>query len=80
LRDRSASARDVVHPSERASATGAYRFWRDAGYLFGALLAGALADRLGVPWAIEVVAALTLASGIVVIARLPETHRVTGRS
>lgn len=66
---------DVVHPIERASATGVYRFWRDAGYLFGALLAGTLADRLGVAWAIETVAALTLASGIVVIARLPETHR-----
>jgi MFS family permease len=67
---------DVTHPSERASATGVYRFWRDAGYLFGALLAGVLADRLGVAWAIEAVAALTLASGIVVLARLPETHRV----
>ena len=66
---------DVVHSSERASATGVYRFWRDAGYLFGALLAGTLADRLGVSWAIEVVAALTLASGIVVLARLPETRR-----
>jgi MFS family permease len=66
---------DVVHPSERASATGVYRFWRDAGYLFGALLAGTLSDRLGVGWAIQVVAAMTLASGIVVIARLPETHR-----
>jgi MFS family permease len=68
---------DVVHPSQRASATGVYRFWRDAGYVVGALLAGTLADRLGVGWAIEVVAALTLASGIVVLFRLPETHRVS---
>lgn len=67
---------DVVHPSERASATGVYRFWRDAGYLVGALLAGTVADRLGLAWAIEAVAALTLASGVVVIARLPETRRV----
>jgi MFS family permease len=65
---------DVVHPAQRASATGVYRFWRDAGYLFSALLAGTIADRLGVDWAIEVVAALTLASGIVVLIRLPETH------
>lgn len=67
---------DVVHPSQRASATGVYRFWRDAGYVVGALLAGALADGLGVEWAIEVVAVLTLASGIVILVRLPETHRV----
>jgi MFS family permease len=31
---------DVVHPSWRASAVGVYRLWRDAGYAFGALLAG----------------------------------------
>lgn len=66
---------DVVHPIQRASAIGVYRFWRDAGYLLGALLAGTIADRLGIEWAIEVVAALTLASAIVVLVRLPETHR-----
>src|SRR5512134_2123657 len=26
---------DVAHPSWRASAVGAYRLWRDAGYAFG---------------------------------------------
>ena len=66
---------DVVPPDHRASATGVYRFWRDTGYVFGALLAGTISDRLGMGWAIEVVAALTLASGIVVLVRLPETHR-----
>jgi MFS family permease len=30
---------DLVHPSHRATATGIYRFWRDAGYVAGALLA-----------------------------------------
>lgn len=67
---------DVVPPDHRASATGVYRFWRDMGYVFGALLAGTISDRLGIQWAIEVVAALTLASGIVVLVRLPETHRL----
>jgi len=69
---------DVVHPSQRASATGIYRFWRDAGYVAGALLAGAIADRLDTGWAVEVVAALTCASAIIVLLRLPETH-LTGR-
>ena len=69
---------DVVHPSRRASATGIYRFWRDAGYVAGALFAGVIADRLGARWAIEAVAALTFASAIIVLLRLPETHR-TGR-
>jgi MFS family permease len=70
---------DVVHPSHRATATGIYRFWRDAGYVAGALLAGAIADRLGARWAIEAVAALTLASAITVLLRLPETHRTVRR-
>ena len=64
---------DVAHPSWRASAVGVYRLWRDAGYAFGALLAGIIADLLGVVWAIAVVGALTLASGLVVALRMTET-------
>jgi MFS family permease len=71
---------DVVHPSHRASATGIYRFWRDTGYVAGALLAGVIADRLDVRWAIEVVAVVTLASAIIVLLRLPETHPTRRRT
>jgi MFS family permease len=67
---------DVAYPEWRATATGIYRFWRDAGYVIGALLAGIVADRLGLSWAIGVVAALTFASGLVVLSRLPETRPV----
>jgi MFS family permease len=64
---------DVAHPSWRASAVGVYRLWRDAGYAFGALLSGIIADLLGVVWAIAVVGVLTLASGLVVALRMSET-------
>ena len=64
---------DVVHPSWRASAVGVYRLWRDAGYAFGALLSGIIADLLGVVWAIAAVGVLTLASGLVVALRMTET-------
>ncbi len=64
---------DVVHPSWRASAVGVYRLWRDAGYAFGALLSGIIADLLGVVWAIAAVGALTFASGLVVALRMSET-------
>jgi hypothetical protein len=50
-----------------------YRFWRDFGYPVGALLAGLVADWLGMAAAIHVVAALTLLSGLVVLVRMPET-------
>ncbi len=68
-----AAVSDVAHPDWRASAVGVYRLWRDGGYAVGALLAGVLADLLGVPWAIAAVAALTFASGAVVLGRMYET-------
>ena len=64
---------DVAHPSWRASAVGVYRLWRDAGYAFGALLSGIIADRLGVVWAIVSVGVLTFLSGAVVAFRMSET-------
>ncbi len=55
---------DAVHPFERATTMGVYRFWRDAGAMTGALLGGILADLFGFGLAIQVVATLTLASGL----------------
>jgi MFS family permease len=65
---------DVAHPAWRARAVGVYRLWRDGGFAIGALLAGALADAYGLTTAICAVAALTAASGLVVAARMYETH------
>ncbi|MDP3235392.1 MAG: MFS transporter [Myxococcales bacterium] len=64
---------DVAHPSWRASSVGVYRLWRDLGYAIGALLAGVVADALGLPSAMWAVAALTFASGVVVAVRMQET-------
>jgi len=70
-----AAVGDVAHPAWRASAVGIYRLWRDAGFAAGALLAGVIADAFGLAAAIWAVAALTAASGIVVAARMYETHQ-----
>ncbi|MEX2150501.1 MAG: MFS transporter [Steroidobacteraceae bacterium] len=64
---------DVAHPSWRASAIGVYRFWRDLGYAFGAVLAGILADTLGLSAAMAAGALLTFVSGVVVAVRMRET-------
>jgi MFS family permease len=72
-----AAISDVAHPEWRASAVGVYRLWRDSGYALGALLAGIIADLLGVPWAIAAIAALTFASGVVVFGRMRETLPAT---
>ena len=60
----------------RATAIGIYRGWRDLGYAVGACLAGAAADRLGVPPSIALVGALTILSGVAV-ATTYEDHRVS---
>ncbi len=65
---------DVAHPGQRASAVGVYRFWRDLGFAAGALLSGLVADLAGLETAIWMVAGLTALSGLVVMARMYETH------
>jgi MFS family permease len=65
---------DVAHPGWRARSVGVYRLWRDGGFAVGALLAGALADAFDISVAIWAVAALTAASGVVVLVRMYETH------
>jgi len=66
---------DVALPSWRASSVGVYRFWRDSGYVIGALLAGLTADLVDISGAVWLVAAITFASGVVVALRMDGTHR-----
>ena len=70
-----AAVGDVAQPAWRGSAVGVYRLWRDLGYAIGAVLAGLVADALGLSAALWIVAAITFASGAVVAARMTETHR-----
>jgi MFS family permease len=59
-----AAVSDAVQPVERAQVVGVYRFWRDFGFVIGALLAGLVADAAGSGSAIAIVAGLTAASGV----------------
>jgi len=68
-----AAISDVARPDWRATSLGVYRFWRDLGYAVGALVAGLIADLLGMALAIHVVATLTLLSGLIVAFRMYET-------
>ncbi|MEU5939649.1 MFS transporter [Micromonospora sp. NPDC047548] len=67
---------DVAHPAWRARAVGVYRLWRDGGFAAGAVLGGVLADLVGIRGATWAVAVLTAASGLLVAARMYETHPV----
>jgi len=73
-----ASIGDVAQPSWRGTALGIYRFWRDSGYVAGALIAGVLADTFGMRAAIGAIGLLTMASGTLAGVRMPETLRDVG--
>ena len=61
---------DVAHPHLAGPLGRNVRLWRDAGFAVGALLAGIVADLVSIEAAIYAVAALTAASGFVVIVRM----------
>ena len=63
-----AAVSDVVQPRDRARVVGVYRFWRDFGFVVGALIAGFAADAASPRTAIAIVAVLTAASGLLVAA------------
>jgi MFS family permease len=63
-----AAVSDVSQPRDRARLVGVYRFWRDFGFVVGALIAGFAADATSPKTAIAIVAALTAASGLLVAA------------
>ena len=69
-----AAVADVAGPSWRGAAVGVYRLWRDLGFAAGAIVAGVIADRAGMPAAIAAIGAVTAASGLVVLVRMRETR------
>jgi MFS family permease len=75
-----AAVSDAVPPRDRARAVGAYRFWRDAGLVAGALLAGVAADGVGMAASIALVGILTALSGVwVALARLERSAPAMAR-
>jgi MFS family permease len=71
-----AAVSDVAQPRDRARLVGVYRFWRDFGFVLGALVVGIGADAVSASAAILLVAGLTAASGLLVAATSWEPRRV----
>lgn len=70
-----AAISDVANAKWRATSLGVYRFWRDLGFVFGAIGIGFLADLFGLNIAIHLVAILAIVSGIFVLFVMKETSR-----
>jgi MFS family permease len=68
-----AAISDIAHPNWRATSLGVYRFWRDLGFVFGAIGIGFVADIFNLNIAIQAVAWISLVSGIFVLVFMKET-------
>jgi hypothetical protein len=71
-----AAISDIAHPRWRATSIGVYRFWRDLGFVFGALGVGFIADMSSNAIAIQIVAWIAIASGVVVLLAMKEIQKV----
>src|SRR5918996_6566182 len=72
-----AAISDVANPKWRATSLGVYRFWRDLGFVFGAVGIGFIADTFSLSIAIQTVAWISLGSGIFVLLVMRETRIVS---
>lgn len=70
-----AAISDLTHPNWRATSLGVYRFWRDMGFVIGAIGVGFISDLFNMFVAIQIVAWIGVASGIVVIFLMKETKK-----
>jgi len=70
-----AAVSDIANPRWRATSLGVYRFWRDLGFVLGAIGIGFLADTSGISIAIQFVSWIAIASGIFVLIVMHETKK-----
>jgi MFS family permease len=69
-----------THPHQRAQSLSIFRFWRDSGYVVGALLSGFLADAFGIGYALTFVALLTASAGLIAQLRMCCTKKLLWNS
>jgi MFS family permease len=68
------------HPAQRAQTMSIFRFWRDSGYVIGALLSGIIADRFGIKAAFMAVAVITASAGLLAEIRMCCTTKLFWKS
>lgn len=65
-----------THPEQRAQGLSIFRFWRDSGYVIGAILSGFLADTFGLGTTFMVVAMITAGAGLMAQVRMCCTKKL----
>jgi len=74
-----ASIAEDTNPQQRAKSLGVFRFWRDLGYVIGALLTGVFTDLFSMEFSIYFIGILTILSSVVIIYRMyckPQVKRI----
>jgi len=74
-----ASIAENTNPQQRAKSLGVFRFWRDLGYVIGALLTGVFTDFFSIAFSIAFIGILTILSAFVIIYRMyckPQSKRI----
>ena len=64
------SIAENTNPQQRAKSLGVFRFWRDSGYVFGALLTGITTDFFNVEFSIFIIGSLTFFSAFIILYRM----------
>ena len=64
------SIAEDTNPQQRAKSLGVFRFWRDLGYVIGALLTGIFTDFISIDFSILFIGILTIISAFVIIYRM----------
>jgi MFS family permease len=65
-----------THPNQRAESLSIFRFWRDSGYVAGALISGVLADAFGIDVTLLLIAFLTLMAAVLAELRMCCTQKL----
>lgn len=64
------SIAENTNPEQRAKSIGVFRFWRDFGYVIGAILTGVLTNLFSIEFSIGFIGILTIISAIIIIYRM----------
>lgn len=65
-----ASIAENTNPEQRAKSIGVFRFWRDFGYVIGAILTGVLTNIFNIEFSIGFIGVLTIISATIIIYRM----------
>lgn len=64
------SIAENTNPEQRAKSIGVFRFWRDFGYVIGAILTGVLTNIFNIEFSIGFIGVLTIISATIIIYRM----------